>query len=98
MRTIAKLSGWAYSLSDKGVAVNLYGSNKLDTQLLDGSPLKLNQETGYPWDGAVKIICPLLCMEQPGHGGDDRLYAGDLGIMGVLKWLLARAFQGVRCR
>ncbi|MBK1875966.1 glycoside hydrolase family 127 protein [Pelagicoccus mobilis] len=55
VRTIAKLSGWAYSLSDNGVAVNLYGGNKLDTKLLDGSPIKLKQDSRYPWNGSVRI-------------------------------------------
>lgn len=55
VRTIAKSSGWAYSLSDNGLAVNLYGGNKLETHLLDGSVLVLNQETEYPWNGAVKL-------------------------------------------
>jgi len=55
VRTIAKVSGWAYSLSKNGVAVNLYGGNRLDTKLLDGSMIRLTQETQYPWKGAVKI-------------------------------------------
>lgn len=55
VRTIAKASGWAYSLSDNGVTVNLYGGNKLDTTLLDGSMLKLAQETLYPWEGRVQL-------------------------------------------
>ncbi|WP_420400477.1 glycoside hydrolase family 127 protein [Flagellimonas sp.] len=54
-RTIAKLSGWAYSKSGNGIAVNLYGGNKLNTKLADGSTLKLKQETNYPWSGDVKI-------------------------------------------
>lgn len=53
VRTIAKLSGWAYSLSENGIAVNLYGGNQLDTELLDGSRLRLTQETQYPWDGRM---------------------------------------------
>lgn len=55
VRTIAKVAGWAYSLSQNGVAVNLYGGNELDTKLLDGSPLQLKQETNYPWQGTVSI-------------------------------------------
>ena len=55
VRTIAKSSGWAYSLSENGVAVNMYGGNKLNTQLADGSNIQLTQNTQYPWDGAVKI-------------------------------------------
>ena len=55
VRTIAKVSGWAYSLSENGIAVNLYGGNRLDTKLLDGSKIELKQESQYPWDGAVKL-------------------------------------------
>ena len=55
VRTIAKLSGWAYSLAEDGIAVNLYGGNRLDTQMSDGSRLRLVQETQYPWDGNVTI-------------------------------------------
>ena len=55
VRTVAKVSGWAYSLAPNGVAVNLYGGNTLNTKLLDGSKISLKQETMYPWEGAVKI-------------------------------------------
>jgi len=55
VRTIAKVNGYTYSISDKGIWVNLYGSNILNTQLTDGTPLKLRQETDYPWDGKIKI-------------------------------------------
>jgi len=55
VRTIAKSRGWAYSVSDKCVWVNLYGSNVLDTELTDGTRIKLSQETNYPWDGKVVI-------------------------------------------
>ena len=55
VRTIAKLSGWAYSLSEHGIAVNLYGGNKLTTHLADGSEVTLRQETNYPWEGTVTI-------------------------------------------
>lgn len=55
VRTIAKSPGWAYSKSENGIAVNLYGGNKLETTLLDGSTIKLSQKTDYPWDGSVEI-------------------------------------------
>lgn len=55
VRTIAKSPGWAYSKSENGIAVNLYGGNELQTTLLDGSHIKLKQESNYPWDGEVKI-------------------------------------------
>ena len=55
-RTIAKLQNWAYSISDEGVWVNLYGGSKLETSLPDGSTIGLTQRTDYPWDGRIKII------------------------------------------
>jgi len=54
-RTLAKLHGWAYSLSDHAVWVNLYGANELETRLPDGSTVRLTQKTDYPWDGKVTI-------------------------------------------
>ncbi len=55
VRTIAKSSKWAYSLSENGLAVNLYGANKLKTKLSDGSDIQLVQKTEYPWDGDISI-------------------------------------------
>lgn len=55
VRTIAKASTWAYSLSEHGLAVNLFGGNQLDTKLHDGSRVRLIQETDYPWEGTIKI-------------------------------------------
>ena len=64
VRTVAKISNWAYSLSENGVSVNLYGGNELNTTMLDGSTLKLKQETDYPWDGTVKITVE-ACKARP---------------------------------
>jgi DUF1680 family protein len=64
VRTIAKLSGWAYGISENGVAVHLYGGNRLETYLSDGSEIKLTQESGYPWDGAVKLTIQ-SCKDTP---------------------------------
>jgi DUF1680 family protein len=55
VRTIAEVSNYAYSRSDRGVWVHLYGGNKLDTEMPGEGRLKLTQETEYPWDGRVKI-------------------------------------------
>jgi len=55
VRTVCKISGWAYSKSENGIAVNLYGGNKLNTTLLDGSKLELTQVTNYPWEGRVDL-------------------------------------------
>lgn len=56
VRTIAEVSRFAYSISEEGVWVNLYGSNVLDTELYDGSRVKLTEQTDYPWDGIIKIL------------------------------------------
>jgi DUF1680 family protein len=60
VRTIAEIGGYAYGKTDDSILVNLYGGNTLETTLLD-SPLKITQETQYPWDGKVKLTineCP----------------------------------------
>ena len=56
VRTIAEAGSYAYSISDEGLWVNLYGSNVLDTNLPDGAGIKLRQQTDYPWDGTIRII------------------------------------------
>jgi DUF1680 family protein len=55
VRTIAEVAGYAYSVSDEDVWVNLYGGSVLDTELPDGSNIKLTQQTDYPWDGTIRI-------------------------------------------
>ncbi|MFB9291841.1 aceric acid hydrolase [Persicitalea jodogahamensis] len=54
VRTIAEVSQYAYSLSDEGVYVNLYGGNALDTKFKKDN-LKILQTTDYPWDGKIRI-------------------------------------------
>jgi DUF1680 family protein len=53
-RTVAETHGYAYSTSNNTVWINLYGSSTLTTTLV-GEPVKLTQETDYPWSGDVKI-------------------------------------------
>ena len=55
-RTIAEAGGYAYGKSARTVWVNLYGSSILDTTLADGSRVRLEQQTRYPWDGEVRIV------------------------------------------
>ena len=55
VRTIAEAAAYAYSVSDEGVWVNLYGGNTLETQLPGGGTVKLRQQTDYPWQGTVQI-------------------------------------------
>ena len=55
IRTIAEVSNYAYSLSDKGLWINLYGGNNLKTRLANGSALRLTQMSDYPWDGKITL-------------------------------------------
>jgi len=55
VRALPSIHEYAYSVSEKAVWLNLYGSNTLDTELPGGERLRLQQESDYPWDGAVKI-------------------------------------------
>jgi DUF1680 family protein len=55
VRTLAEVNNYAYSLSDSGVWVNLYGSTTLNTHLKDGSRIQLSQQTDYPWNGNIQI-------------------------------------------
>jgi DUF1680 family protein len=55
VRTIAEVSNYVYSIRKDTVYVNLYGGNELTTKMEDGSTLRLEQQTNYPWDGTVTI-------------------------------------------
>lgn len=55
VRMIAESQNYAYGLTEEGVCVTLYGSSVLETKLRDGSPIRLTQETDYPWDGKIAI-------------------------------------------
>ncbi|WP_242691716.1 aceric acid hydrolase [Desertivirga arenae] len=55
VRTIAEVNNYAYSVSDKGIWLNLYGGNNISTTLKDGSKVKLTQVTNYPWNGDVNL-------------------------------------------
>ncbi len=55
IRTIAEVNDYMYSIGEKGLYVNLYGGNVLNTELHDGTKLKLEQVANYPWDGKITI-------------------------------------------
>ena len=63
VRTIAEVSNYAYGVSEKGLYVNLYGANNLNTHLKDGSVIQLEQQTEYPWNGTV-----ILAVKKIGTG------------------------------
>ena len=53
VRTIAEVSDYMYSVGDDGLYINMYGGNIISTKLKDGSVIKLEQVTNYPWDGKI---------------------------------------------
>jgi DUF1680 family protein len=55
-RTLAELPSYAYSKSSNAVWVTLYGASVLTTTVDGAGPLRLEQETEYPWSGRVRIM------------------------------------------
>lgn len=55
VRTIAEVSNYVYSTGNDGLYINMYGGSNLSTKLKDGSFIKLEQVSNYPWDGKIVI-------------------------------------------
>lgn len=55
VRTVAEVSNYMYGVDENNLYIHLYGGNELTTKLGDGSTVKLEQVTNYPWDGKVTI-------------------------------------------
>ena len=55
VRTIAEINNYMYSVGDDGLYINMYGGNTLSTKLKDGTSIRLEQTTNYPWDGKITI-------------------------------------------
>ena len=54
-RTFAALPGYLYATGPRGVYVNLFHSSVMDWHLEDGTPVKIEQSTKYPWEGAAEF-------------------------------------------
>jgi hypothetical protein len=54
-RLFEALPGYLYSVGRDGVYVNLYHTSEMDWHLEDGTPIKLSQNTNYPWTGDVHL-------------------------------------------
>ena len=54
-RTFASLPGHFYSTSKDGLYVHLFHNSVLDWHLQDGTPIKVNQRTDYPWKGTIEF-------------------------------------------
>ncbi len=55
IRTIAEVSDYMYSVDSSGLYINMYGGNILNTKLKNGTVVKLEQVTEYPWNGKITI-------------------------------------------
>jgi len=54
-RTFSSLPSYFYSTSKDGLYVHLYDNSSLDWHLEDGTGIKVEQKTKYPWEGAVEL-------------------------------------------
>jgi DUF1680 family protein len=61
VRLLPSLSGYIYALREHDVFVNLYVEGEAQLQL-DGCNINIEQNTDYPWDGAITID---LTVSQP---------------------------------
>jgi hypothetical protein len=54
-RLLASLPGYFYTVSDAGVWTHLYAASQAEIELTDGTVVRLEQQTRYPWDGEVIV-------------------------------------------
>jgi DUF1680 family protein len=54
-RIFASLPGYLYSTSAEGLYVHMFHNSTLDWRLENGTPIRVTQETKYPWEGDVTI-------------------------------------------
>ncbi|MCX6233546.1 MAG: glycoside hydrolase family 127 protein [Bacteroidetes bacterium] len=82
-RFLASVPGYAYAQSEHTLYVNLFATGTAQMQM-NGRKLTVIQETGYPWDGKVRLtISPerssrfSVCIRIPGWAGNQPV-PGDL--------------------
>jgi hypothetical protein len=56
VRLLASLGSYIYAQSSDAVYVNLFVGSKAKISLPSGNTVAINQETRYPWEGAVSIV------------------------------------------
>lgn len=73
VRTIAEAGSYMYGLSDNDLYIHQYSSNNFTGKLKDGSVIRLEQQTNYPWNGSISITlkeAPVkdfgICLRIPG--------------------------------
>ena len=63
-RVIAQSSEYAYSVSEDGVYIGMYGANKANIQLGNGTRFIIEQDTEYPYKGNVVLTLKPLDMRE----------------------------------
>jgi DUF1680 family protein len=53
---LEELPALAYHVDESGVRVQLYGPGEMHAPLPGGGALVLRQDTGYPFDGAIRLV------------------------------------------
>ena len=54
-RIIPQVGGFMYATGKDEIFANIYAASETKLQLNGGTPIKLTQETEYPWEGRVKL-------------------------------------------
>ncbi|HEX6966310.1 MAG TPA: beta-L-arabinofuranosidase domain-containing protein [Gemmatimonadaceae bacterium] len=54
-RTLLAMPTWIYAKAPDGIYVNLFVGSTIDLGEVDGTPVRMVQQTNYPWDGKVAI-------------------------------------------
>lgn len=54
-RTLLSLPTWMYARSPDSLAVNVYAGSSVDVGMIAGTPVRVVQSTGYPWNGRVAL-------------------------------------------
>src|SRR5260370_9589258 len=57
-RFLASIPGYVYAQQGQSLYVNLYAAGAADITLEDGPPIKIAQQTRYPWNGDVRLTLP----------------------------------------
>lgn len=65
LRTFAELQAYLYSIDETGLWVHHYGGNVFQGSLVDGSALKLTQQSRYPWDGKIVLTMNAVASSEP---------------------------------
>ena len=89
-RTFAALPGYFYSTSADGLYLHLYDNSLLDWHLEDGTGLKVQQKTDYPWNASAEItVTPekpaefTLYLRAPGWSDHTQVTVNEKAVSGV---------------